>query len=77
MASNKRMMSPNRTKIIIRDNGTCQVCKKRWPEITPMVAHRVLPKDGGKFTWGNMYTLCHDCCTKKGQANESQTPSPI
>jgi len=52
-----------RMATLIRDNMTCQVCKKRGCKLE---AHHIIPRsEGGKDTIKNLITLCGDICHKQ------------
>jgi len=52
-----------RMATLIRDNMTCQVCKKRGCKLE---AHHIVPRsEGGKDTIKNLITLCGDICHKQ------------
>lgn len=54
-----------RHNVFLRDNHTCQYCRKAFPEKELNLDH-VLPRDkGGKTTWENIVTSCIKCNTRK------------
>ncbi len=65
-----RKKSYSKKHIYLRDNYTCQYCKK---VATPdqLTLDHILPQSrGGKTAWENLVTSCKKCNTKKGD----QTP---
>jgi 5-methylcytosine-specific restriction endonuclease McrA len=75
-----RKVSFSRKNIFERDKYTCQYCGTkppskraalRWMEEKALTFDHVVPRSqGGKTTWENIVTSCHDCNRKKG----NQTP---
>ena len=54
-----------RHNVFLRDNHTCQYCRKTFPEKDLNLDH-VMPRDkGGKTTWENIVTSCIKCNTRK------------
>lgn len=53
-----------------RDCGICQYCGCRPNEIT--IDHVVSRSRGGRHTWENMVSCCHDCNIKKGASLPSE-----
>ena len=55
-----------RHNVFLRDDFTCQYCKKVFVEKDLNLDH-VIPRDkGGKTTWENIVTSCIRCNTRKG-----------
>jgi 5-methylcytosine-specific restriction endonuclease McrA len=62
----KRNIRFSRINILIRDRHTCQYCGARMPRSRLNLDHVVPRSRGGKTTWENVVTSCHDCNRKKG-----------
>jgi len=57
-----------RMATLIRDNMTCQICKRRGCKLE---AHHIVPRsEGGKDTIKNLITLCEDICHKQVHKGE-------
>ena len=72
----RRTVSFSRKNIFERDHFQCQYCgikppskraALRWMEEKALTFDHILPRSrGGKTTWDNIVTSCHDCNKKKG-----------
>ncbi|MBI5300215.1 MAG: HNH endonuclease [Deltaproteobacteria bacterium] len=62
----KREVRFSRLNIMIRDNYTCQYCARRLKRSRLNLDHVVPRSRGGKTTWDNVVTSCHECNFKKG-----------
>ncbi len=62
----KRNIRFSRINILIRDRHTCQYCGRRLPRSQLNLDHVIPRSQGGKSTWENVVTSCHDCNRKKG-----------
>jgi hypothetical protein len=62
----KRMQILTRKNIFIRDGYKCIYCgiKQSYSELT--LDHVIPRAHGGKSTWDNLVTCCHECNLKKG-----------
>lgn len=56
----------SRRNVLLRDNFQCQYCGVRGRSAEMSIDH-VEPKSrGGRMTWDNVVTACHDCNRRKG-----------
>jgi len=56
----------NRKNVFLRDQHTCQYCRKVFPENKLNLDH-LIPRDkGGATSWENIVTSCFSCNNKKG-----------
>lgn len=62
----KREIRFSRLNILIRDNYTCQYCGDKLKRNQLNLDHVTPRSRGGKTTWDNVVTSCHDCNCKKG-----------
>lgn len=62
----KREIRFSRLNILIRDNHTCQYCGGQLRKNQLNLDHVVPRSQGGKTTWENVVTSCHDCNRRKG-----------
>ena len=62
----KRTIRFSRINILIRDRHTCQYCGHRLPRSQLNLDHVVPRSRGGKTTWENVVTSCHNCNRQKG-----------
>ena len=63
----------NRKWVFLRDEYTCQYCGTELQPKECTIDHVVPVSKGGKTTWHNVVTACHDCNHSK--ANKSE-PKP-
>jgi 5-methylcytosine-specific restriction endonuclease McrA len=64
----RRTPAFTRLNVFLRDAWTCQYCGHPFksPDLT---FDHVIPRSrGGRTTWDNIVTACHDCNLKKGNA---------
>lgn len=55
----------NRQNVFLRDQYTCQYCRREFPEPNLNLDH-VIPRDkGGPTNWENIVTSCIQCNSKK------------
>jgi 5-methylcytosine-specific restriction endonuclease McrA len=64
-----RQVSLSRANIFRRDGNRCQYCGSTQ-NLT--IDHVVPRSQGGKDTWTNLVTACHDCNTEKGSRTPEQ-----
>lgn len=62
----KRDIRFSRMNILIRDNYTCQYCGGRLKRNQLNLDHVIPRSRGGRTTWENVVTSCHDCNCRKG-----------
>lgn len=62
----KREIRFSRLNILIRDNFTCQYCGHRLKRNQLNLDHVIPRSRGGKTTWENVVSSCHDCNRRKG-----------
>ena len=72
----KRTVAFSRKNIFERDKYQCQYCGARppskraalkWMEDRALTFDHIVPRSkGGKTTWDNIVTCCHDCNKRKG-----------
>ncbi|MBI4124367.1 MAG: HNH endonuclease [Deltaproteobacteria bacterium] len=62
----KREIRFSRLNILIRDNYTCQYCGGQLKKNQLNLDHVIPRSRGGKTTWENVVTSCHDCNRLKG-----------
>lgn len=62
----KRNIRFSRINILIRDRHTCQYCGARLARSRLNLDHIVPRSRGGKTTWENVVTSCHNCNRIKG-----------
>ena len=56
----------SRKGIFLRDDYVCQYCDTRFPTEKLSLDHLVPRSRGGKLTWTNTVTACHQCNFAKG-----------
>lgn len=62
----KREVRFSRLNILIRDSYTCQYCGEQLKKNQLNLDHVIPRSRGGKTTWENVVTSCHDCNRRKG-----------
>ena len=75
----------SRRNVLVRDQYTCQYCRKEFPTVQLTLDHVVPISRGGETTWENVVTACKKCNNKKGSkmlyetqlklARQPKTPS--
>jgi len=56
----------SRSNVLLRDNFTCQYCRRRFPKSQLNLDH-VLPRSrGGRNSWENVVASCIPCNLRKG-----------
>ena len=68
----KREVRFSRMNIMIRDNFTCQYCGKHFKKSEMNLDHILPRSQGGKTTWENVVSSCHNCNHKKGGRSPQQ-----
>lgn len=67
----------SRTHVFMRDQYTCQYCANEFPKIKLNLDH-VLPKSrGGRTSWDNLVTSCHDCNRTKADRTPQEAKMPL
>ncbi|MGH9414609.1 MAG: HNH endonuclease [Terriglobales bacterium] len=61
-----RTRALSRKSILLRDRNTCQYCGTVCAAQALTLDHVVPRSRGGKSTWENLVTCCHDCNHRKG-----------
>jgi 5-methylcytosine-specific restriction endonuclease McrA len=56
----------SRQNIFLRDEHTCQYCRKKLGEKRLTIDHVVPLSKGGRHEWTNVVTACSGCNNKKG-----------
>jgi 5-methylcytosine-specific restriction endonuclease McrA len=67
----------SRAQIFMRDEHTCQYCGDKLPKQKLNLDHVVPRVQGGKTTWDNVVTSCHDCNRRKGGRTPVQAGMPL
>ena len=62
----RQMRAISRKNILIRDQYTCQYCKKRFGPGELTLDHVVPRSRGGSNTWENLVACCLRCNNRKG-----------
>jgi len=57
----KNTVPITKKNVIIRDNYTCQYCRKKEPGNRITVDHIIPSSRGGKNSWENMVACCMEC----------------
>ena len=74
-----RALQALRDRILTRDKGLCQACKRKG-RITPLnlktaeLDHIVALVNGGTNDYSNLESLCHDCHAEKTDADLGRKP---
>lgn len=63
---NKKWAAFTRLNVFLRDHFACQYCGKRYKTHELTFDHVIPRSRGGRTTWDNIVTACHDCNLKKG-----------
>lgn len=64
--SGRKQLRPTRKNILIRDEYTCQYCRRKL-SVSQLNLDHVIPKSrGGRMTWDNLVACCLRCNTRKG-----------
>ena len=59
-----------RFSIYARDGYRCRICGARQGKIVQLEIDHIIPiAKGGKSTYDNLQTLCHNCNVQKGDNN--------
>jgi 5-methylcytosine-specific restriction endonuclease McrA len=69
---NYQTMRFSKENIFFRDNYTCAYCGQRFCKTQLTLDHVVPFSRGGKKTWSNIVTACHECNNKKGDRDLHQ-----
>ena len=65
-SNQRKLMTPDlRSQIIQRDNGICQICKKKCQPSEIEIDHIIPVSKGGKTCVGNLQVLCSNCNRSK------------
>ena len=56
----------NKKNIFRRDEYVCQYCFRRLTKNDATIDHVIPKSKGGKHTWENLVTCCHNCNNYKG-----------
>jgi hypothetical protein len=67
----------SRAQIFLRDEHMCQYCGDHHPKQKLNIDHVIPRVQGGKTTWDNVVTSCHDCNRKKGGRTPTQAGMPL
>ena len=62
----------SRSNIYLRDNHTCQYCRKVFAETKLTLDHLVPVVRGGKKNWENIVTACMPCNQRKGDRSPKE-----
>ena len=73
----KRSVRFSRTHVFMRDQYTCQYCGDEFPKAKLNLDHVVPRSRGGKTTWDNLVTSCHDCNRKKANLTPQEASMPL
>jgi len=57
---------PAAEMVFLRDNYTCQYCRKEFPRNALTLDHVLPRKFGGKSHWNNLTSACEPCNGKRG-----------
>jgi 5-methylcytosine-specific restriction endonuclease McrA len=69
-----RKVSLSRINVFRRDGYECQYCGATQH----LTIDHVLPRSrGGRDTWENLVTACHDCNTRKGNKTPQEAHMPL
>ncbi|MDH4128833.1 MAG: HNH endonuclease [Spirochaetota bacterium] len=63
----------SKENVFFRDNYTCVYCNKKFLKNYLTLDHVIPFSKGGKKTWYNIVTACHECNNKKGDRHLEQT----
>lgn len=67
----------SRSHIFIRDQFTCQYCRKEFPR-TKLNLDHVMPRSrGGKTSWENVVTSCISCNRVKANRTPQEAEMPL
>ena len=67
----------SRTHIFMRDQYTCQYCRREFPKAQLNLDH-VMPRSrGGRTSWENVVTSCHTCNRVKGSRTPQEAQMPL
>ena len=75
--TNRREARFSRRNIFLRDNFTCQYCRKKFPTKKLNIDH-VLPRSrGGATNWTNIVLSCIPCNTHKADRTPKEASMPL
>ena len=73
--NNSMAVEISRKNVVVRDDYTCQYCKKKNKSLT--VDH-VIPKfRGGQDSWENLVAACKNCNQIKGERTPEEARMPL
>ena len=73
--NNSMAVEISRKNILVRDNYTCQYCKKHSKALT--VDHVVPKFRGGQDSWENLVAACKNCNQIKGEHTPEEVRMPL
>jgi len=73
--NNSMTVEISRKNVLVRDNYTCQYCKKKSKSLT--VDHVVPKFRGGQDSWENLVAACKNCNQIKGEHTPEEARMPL
>ena len=73
--NNSMAVEISRKNVLVRDNYTCQYCKKKSKSLT--VDHVVPKFRGGQDSWENLVAACKNCNQIKGEHTPEEARMPL
>ena len=73
--NNSMAVEISRKNVLVRDNYTCQYCKKQSKALT--VDHVVPKFRGGQDSWENLVAACKNCNQIKGEHTPEEARMPL
>ena len=72
-SNRKNVVRLNRGNVFLRDDYTCQYCRKKFPYPQLTMDHVIPVVQGGRKSWDNIVTACKGCNVKKGGRTPEQS----
>ncbi len=73
----RRTRSLSRKGVMLRDQNTCQYCRKVFPVKELTIDHVIPTSRGGVSSWENLVTACRPCNHRKGDHTPAEAGVPL